>query len=697
MDASAGSPPPPHSQQKHGGGAWPGKAPAGEIPPGEDDFLFADDTFPSLPDFPCLSSPSSSTFSSSSSSNSSSAFTAAATRGGGEQHAAAEDGIDALADLDQLLDFASLSVPSWEDEPLFPDDVGMMLEDADAMSDDHKPPARHAADAGCRAAGKAAAAASGGGEGFVASGGGAAEDLPRFFMEWLTNNRDCISAEDLRSIRLKRSTIEAAAARLGGGRQGTMQLLKLILTWVQNHHLQKKRLRVDASMEMDASPAGPHGSHHHHHQLPSPGANPGYEFPAAAPEGTSWTMPYQQAAFTPPSAYGGETQTAIYPNTTSTTTAATGPYPFQQSCSTSSVVVSSQPFSPPAAATDMQTAPMSGSAGSGNNSVPLVWPQQYAFPGGAPTGNSYPMLQPFAPGFAMPMCPQRAAGGTEPSATKEARKRRMARQRRLSSSLQHQRSQQLNLGQIQIVPQPPQEHSAPVTLTPPPSGAWGLWSSPPGCQQVPVQAQAQNPPSKPSSSSKPKQQKPSAPDAGATPAASEKRQGANNKPAADKNLRFLLQKVLKQSDVGSLGRIVLPKEAETHLPELKTRDGISIPMEDIGTSRVWNMRYRFWPNNKSRMYLLENTGDFVRSNELQEGDFIVIYSDVKGRYLIRGVKVRPVQDQAGKHKYGIPGNKGGASDVKTGPEDRGCKEKSPHGAQRSRQEATGSNMMAVRI
>ncbi|XP_022152048.1 B3 domain-containing transcription factor ABI3 [Momordica charantia] len=64
-------------------------------------------------------------------------------------------------------------------------------------------------------------------------------------------------------------------------------------------------------------------------------------------------------------------------------------------------------------------------------------------------------------------------------------------------------------------------------------------------------------------------------------------------------------------------------------------------MEDIGTSRVWNMRYRYWPNNKSRMYLLENTGDFVRANGLQEGDFIVIYSDVKcGKYMIRGVKVR---------------------------------------------------------
>ncbi|KAJ0693703.1 putative polyribonucleotide nucleotidyltransferase [Helianthus annuus] len=61
----------------------------------------------------------------------------------------------------------------------------------------------------------------------------------------------------------------------------------------------------------------------------------------------------------------------------------------------------------------------------------------------------------------------------------------------------------------------------------------------------------------------------------------------------DKNMKFLLQKVLKQSDVGSLGRIVMPKkEAESHLLDLNSRDGITIPMEDIGTSQVWNMRYR---------------------------------------------------------------------------------------------------------
>uniref|UniRef100_A0ACD5WN88 Uncharacterized protein n=1 Tax=Avena sativa TaxID=4498 RepID=A0ACD5WN88_AVESA len=667
MDASAGSSPPPHSQEnppKHGGGR--GKAPVGEIRKGEaataDDFMFAEDTFPSLPDFPCLSSPSSSTFSSSSSSNSSSTL-AAAGRGRGRCRGGAPEGAlgepsdpaaagddDVLDDIDELLNFATLSdsMP-WEDEPLFPDDVGMMIEDAIS----HQPPAT--GHRGARNAASSEAAAGGGGQ----DSSSAADDLARFFMEWLTNNRDCISAEDLRSIRLRRSTIEAAAARLGGGRQGTMQLLKLILTWVQNHHLQKKRARVDD-------------------ELPSPGANPGYEFPggSAAPA-TSWPMPYQQA-------YGRE---AIYPNA-----AATGQYPFQQGGSTSSVVVSSQPFSPPAPVADMQAANM-------------PWPQQYpAFPGAAP----YPMPPPqplAAAGFGV--CPQPLAG-VEPSASKEARKKRMARQRRLSC-LQHQRSQQLNLGQIQnamIHPQqevpfsPRSAHSVPVS--PPSPGGWcGLWPPP----SVQVQGQGQpmvpNPLStKPNSSSRQKAQKPS-PDAGARPPSSGAQQGT--KPAADKNLRFLLQKVLKQSDVGALGRIVLPKkEAETHLPELKTRDGISIPMEDIGTSRVWSMRYRFWPNNKSRMYLLENTGDFVRSNELQEGDFIVIYSDVKsGKYLIRGVKVRPPQDLA-KQKHGSL-EKGSTSDAMAcaedggGAEAGGCKGKSPHGVRRSRQEAASMNQMTVSI
>ncbi|THU50598.1 hypothetical protein C4D60_Mb06t21930 [Musa balbisiana] len=258
---------------------------------------------------------------------------------------------------------------------------------------------------------------------------------------------------------------------------------------------------------------------------------------------------------------------------------------------------------------------------------------------------------------------QRLPGTT--SATKEARKKRMARQRRFSSLHQHRNhNQPLHL----------QHAHHPVGSTEGANGSshsntrnWGFWTGmSSSSHQMNHMAEAQNASNMQQTPPPPAAQLPQRPQL-TTASTSEKRQGWKG----EKNLKFLLQKVLKQSDVGSLGRIVLPKkEAETHLPELDARDGISIPMEDIGTSQVWNMRYRFWPNNKSRMYLLENTGesrvsffffvffsnivfqfmvgiwsntqyndnsgDFVRSNGLQEGDFIVIYSDVKcGKYVKR--------------------------------------------------------------
>ncbi|XP_020701080.2 B3 domain-containing protein LFL1-like [Dendrobium catenatum] len=111
-------------------------------------------------------------------------------------------------------------------------------------------------------------------------------------------------------------------------------------------------------------------------------------------------------------------------------------------------------------------------------------------------------------------------------------------------------------------------------------------------------------------------------------------------PLAMNGLRFLLQKELRNSDVGSLGRVVLPKkETEANLPILTVREGISLPMIDLDTARVWNFKFRFWPNNKSRMYILENTGEFVRSHGLISGDFIMLYKDnEKDRYVIRAKK-----------------------------------------------------------
>lgn len=104
-----------------------------------------------------------------------------------------------------------------------------------------------------------------------------------------------------------------------------------------------------------------------------------------------------------------------------------------------------------------------------------------------------------------------------------------------------------------------------------------------------------------------------------------------------RDLMLVLQKQLSPSGVSSLGRIVLPKkEAETHLPHLVASEGVLLTMTDYDTAQSWTFRYRFWANNKSRMYLLENTRDFVKAHNLQERDMLSLYRDAQGSYVVRG-------------------------------------------------------------
>ncbi|AQK97815.1 Putative B3 DNA binding domain family protein [Zea mays] len=100
-------------------------------------------------------------------------------------------------------------------------------------------------------------------------------------------------------------------------------------------------------------------------------------------------------------------------------------------------------------------------------------------------------------------------------------------------------------------------------------------------------------------------------------------------------LRVLLQKELRNSDVSQLGRI---KEAESYLPILMAKDGKSLCMHDLLNSQLWTFKYRYWFNNKSRMYVLENTGDYVKAHDLQQGDFIVIYKDDENNRFVIGAK-----------------------------------------------------------
>ncbi|KAJ4834280.1 hypothetical protein Tsubulata_028319 [Turnera subulata] len=99
-------------------------------------------------------------------------------------------------------------------------------------------------------------------------------------------------------------------------------------------------------------------------------------------------------------------------------------------------------------------------------------------------------------------------------------------------------------------------------------------------------------------------------------------------PSVNKRLRFVVKKILRNSDVGSLGRIVLPKrDSEENLPVLWDKEGIQLMIRDLNTNQSWDLKFKFWANNKSRMYVLENTGDLAKHNGLKLGDSLTLYED----------------------------------------------------------------------
>ncbi|CAM8888481.1 unnamed protein product [Rhodiola kirilowii] len=477
------------------------------------------------------------------------------------------------------------------------------------------------------------------------------EDLALVFLEWLKSNKESISAEDLRSIKLKKSTIENAAKRLGNGKEGMKRLLQLILEWVQHHQLQRKRRREEEEEAAAAATLKPQIENQRYPvQYP---AQPYQNLDANLSITNSIAQPNQMqyAGFDPMMANGyiGAGDPSYGNNGLATTwAAAAAPAPYCMNYNNNT-----------------------------QNLVPVTQQQQqpYAFD---PSFNQYPYQ--YYPAVVNGnnvngVSNEGLLARTGSSATKEARKKRMARQRRFLGHHRHHHHNSISNGHHRSINGHPNQISMPVETSPfgrgnayencgqPGVPNWAYWQNVAPPPPVPLATNAGKSVQGNEVGCSPLQQSQNY----QRPIAPERRQiekiglscsssffGRSQGPKPEKNLRFLLQKVLKQSDVGSLGRIVLPKkEAEIHLPQLNARDGINIAMEDIGTMHVWNMRYRFWPNNKSRMYLLENTGEFVKSNGLQEGDFIVIYSDIKcGKYMIRGVKVRQQDPKSDPRRSG---------------------------------------------
>ncbi|XP_012481343.1 B3 domain-containing transcription repressor VAL2 isoform X2 [Gossypium raimondii] len=122
----------------------------------------------------------------------------------------------------------------------------------------------------------------------------------------------------------------------------------------------------------------------------------------------------------------------------------------------------------------------------------------------------------------------------------------------------------------------------------------------------------------------------------------------------------LFEKVLSASDAGRIGRLVLPKAcAEAYFPPISQPEGLPLRIQDV-KGKEWVFQFRFWPNNNSRMYVLEGVTPCIQSMQLRAGDTVTFSrKDPEGK-LVMGFRkatntavVQSLKGSADPHLNGL--------------------------------------------
>lgn len=58
---------------------------------------------------------------------------------------------------------------------------------------------------------------------------------------------------------------------------------------------------------------------------------------------------------------------------------------------------------------------------------------------------------------------------------------------------------------------------------------------------------------------------------------------------------------------------------KAYFPPISNPEGLPLKMQDL-KGKEWMFQFRFWPNNNSRMYVLEGVTPCIQSMQLQAGD-----------------------------------------------------------------------------
>lgn len=129
----------------------------------------------------------------------------------------------------------------------------------------------------------------------------------------------------------------------------------------------------------------------------------------------------------------------------------------------------------------------------------------------------------------------------------------------------------------------------------------------------------------------------------------------------------LFEKILSVSDAGNLGRLILPKKcAEAYFPPISEPEGLSLKVQDL-KGKEWTFQFRFWPNNNSRMYVLEGVYPCMQSMNLQAGDVVTFNRIEPEGKLVMGFRkstALPSNQEAGFGNTSIGSSKGGDDSAK---------------------------------
>lgn len=69
---------------------------------------------------------------------------------------------------------------------------------------------------------------------------------------------------------------------------------------------------------------------------------------------------------------------------------------------------------------------------------------------------------------------------------------------------------------------------------------------------------------------------------------------------------------------------------QAYFPPISSSEGLPIIIQDV-KGKEWTFQFRFWPNNNSRMYVLEGVTPCIQNMQLQAGDtgtLHVIFAEV---------------------------------------------------------------------